>query len=81
MRPCVLADARRPQHFVGVTDPNPMKRKARMNELAWERALHYVKQEQQVMIFVHSRRDTVKTAEYLQRCGGWPQCAPARALH
>lgn len=63
------------QHFVGVTDANPMKRKARMNELAWEKALHYVKQEQQVMIFVHSRRDTVKTAEYLQRCA-----AEARVL-
>jgi activating signal cointegrator complex subunit 3 len=36
-----------------------------MNEVCYKKVVEAMKQGQQVMIFVHSRRDTVKTANFL----------------
>jgi len=54
------------QTFCGVTERNQMLRLQSMNDLAYKKATEAVKQSQQVMIFVHSRRDTVKTAKALR---------------
>lgn len=54
------------QTFIGVTEPNQMKRLQSMNEITYKKCLERVKQGHQVMIFVHSRRDTVKTAKFLR---------------
>lgn len=54
------------QTFVGVTEPNRLKAAGKLNELAYSAALDAVDRGHQVMIFVHSRRDTAKTAAYLK---------------
>ena len=54
------------QTFIGVTEPNQMRRLQSMNEITYKKCLERVKQGAQVMIFVHSRRDTVKTAKFLR---------------
>jgi activating signal cointegrator complex subunit 3 len=53
------------QHFIGVKASNPMERISFMNEICYKRTLDSLKQLNQAMVFVHSRRDTVKTAQYL----------------
>jgi activating signal cointegrator complex subunit 3 len=50
------------QQFVGVSDGNPMQCQQNMMIQAYERALQRVQLGHQVMIFVHSRKDTYKTA-------------------
>jgi hypothetical protein len=54
------------QSFIGVTDANAMKRLAWMNQIAWDKAAAAVRRGKQVMVFVHSRKDTVKTARALR---------------
>src|SRR5437868_1539618 len=53
------------QTFIGVPEANPVKRKLKMNEICFQKVLASVKLEHQAMVFVHSRKDTVKSAEYL----------------
>lgn len=53
------------QTFIGVTEPNQMRRLQSMNDVAYKKCLEAVKAGHQVMIFVHSRRDTVKTAKHV----------------
>jgi activating signal cointegrator complex subunit 3 len=60
-RPVPLA-----QTFIGVTEPNQMKRLGSMNEVTYKKVIESIKQGHQVMVFVHSRRDTVKTARFLR---------------
>ena len=54
------------QYYVGVTEKNSMKRRTVMNEVCFEKVLESVKQGNQVMVFVHSRNDTLKTAQFLR---------------
>jgi len=51
--------------FVGVMGSNINKVKASMNEICYKKVLDRVKQGYQVMVFVHSRKDTAKTARTL----------------
>ncbi len=54
------------QTFLGVTERNQMMRLQAMNDVAYKKCLESIKQGHQVMIFVHSRRDTVKTAKSIR---------------
>lgn len=54
------------QTFVGVTETNQMKRVNVMNQITWDKALAAIKKGRQVMVFVHSRKDTAKTARALR---------------
>eukprot|EP00211_Chloroparvula_japonica_P000559 CAMPEP_0119126784 /NCGR_PEP_ID=MMETSP1310-20130426/5571_1 /TAXON_ID=464262 /ORGANISM="Genus nov. species nov., Strain RCC2339" /LENGTH=1688 /DNA_ID=CAMNT_0007116969 /DNA_START=54 /DNA_END=5120 /DNA_ORIENTATION=+ len=53
------------QTFVGVKEKNPFKRISVMNDLAFEKLSGVVRDGEQGMVFVHSRKDTVRTAEAL----------------
>ena len=49
--------------FVGVMGTNMNKIKGAMNDITYKKALDRVKKGYQVMVFVHSRKDTAKTAK------------------
>lgn len=56
--------------FMGVTDKSKQRQKAMMIDLAYEKALDAIKRGYQVMVFVHSRKDTVRTAQgILEKAG------------
>jgi activating signal cointegrator complex subunit 3 len=54
------------QFYVGVTEKNSQKRRHTMNLVCYEKVIQNVEAGHQVMVFVHSRNDTVKTAEFLR---------------
>lgn len=76
-RPCPLK-----QEYIGITEKKAIKRFQIMNEVCYDKSLHYVSGEAQqedqkgsssqkstqtaVMIFVHSRKETSKTAKYIR---------------
>ena len=41
---------------------------AKLNQIAYDRAAASVRQGNQVMVFVHARKDTVRTAQALLEC-------------
>ncbi|KAF5398907.1 Activating signal cointegrator 1 complex subunit 3 isoform a [Paragonimus heterotremus] len=51
--------------FYGVRGSNRRVQEANMNAACYELLLEQVKREEQVMVFVHARGDTVKTARWL----------------
>jgi len=51
--------------FIGVMGNNMNKQKAAMLEVTYRKVLERVQQGHQVMVFVHSRKDTYKTAKTL----------------
>lgn len=51
--------------FVGVTEKNMLKRNLLMTEIVYERVAASLRSGYQAMVFVHSRKDTAKTAEAL----------------
>eukprot|EP00127_Corallochytrium_limacisporum_P005628 Clim_evm7s210 gene=Clim_evmTU7s210 len=54
------------QSFIGVNDRSPVKRITIANDICYTKVAEQVLTEQnQVIIFVHSRKDTYKTAKYL----------------
>ncbi|PRP78838.1 activating signal cointegrator 1 complex subunit 3 [Planoprotostelium fungivorum] len=53
------------QQFIGVKQANSLKQKLDMNEICYEKVVESVLAGNQVMVFVHSRKDTAKTAEAL----------------
>ncbi|CAI7794741.1 unnamed protein product [Closterium sp. NIES-54] len=55
------------QQYIGVSEPNFARRNTLMHEIAYEKAMNAVKNGKQAMVFVHSRKDTVKTARILVR--------------
>ena len=57
-RPCPLA-----QQFIGIKEKKPLKALALMNEICYEKALADVQDRNQVLIFVHSRKETAKCAK------------------
>ncbi|RKP04068.1 hypothetical protein CXG81DRAFT_8703, partial [Caulochytrium protostelioides] len=64
-RPCPLE-----QHFVGIKGTGG-KVKARTNQAAYDRVVQFLKEDHQVMVFVHSRKETVKSAQSLfELCAG-----------
>ncbi|KAI9830786.1 MAG: DEIH-box ATPase [Phylliscum demangeonii] len=61
-RPCPLK-----QEFIGVTDKKAIKQLKIMNEVAYTKVMEQVgAHRQQILIFVHSRKETSKTAKYIR---------------
>lgn len=58
-RPCPLR-----QQFIGVTEKKAIKRFQVMNDVCYQKTLEQIEQreENQVLVFVHSRKETAKTA-------------------
>ena len=53
------------QRFIGVSESNPVKRGAVMSEIAYREVAAAVRRGKQAMVFVHSRKDTGRTARWL----------------
>eukprot|EP00930_Biecheleria_cincta_P022697 TRINITY_DN16541_c0_g2_i1.p1 TRINITY_DN16541_c0_g2~~TRINITY_DN16541_c0_g2_i1.p1 ORF type:complete len:2306 (+),score=474.18 TRINITY_DN16541_c0_g2_i1:62-6919(+) len=51
--------------FLGITETNRVKQMAKLMDICWDAVLDQVKRGHQVMVFVHSRGDTFKTAQAL----------------
>jgi len=61
-RPCPLR-----QEFIGVTDKKPIKQLRTMNDVCYNKVLQQVGENRnQMLIFVHSRKDTAKTAKHIR---------------
>lgn len=61
-RPCPLK-----QEFIGVTDKKAIKQLKAMNDICYNKVLEQVGQRRnQMLIFVHSRKETAKTAKYIR---------------
>lgn len=61
-RPCPLR-----QEFIGVTDKKPIKQLKTMNDVCYSKVLEQVGEHRnQMLIFVHSRKETAKTAKYIR---------------
>ena len=61
-RPCPLR-----QEFIGVTDKKPIKQLKIMNDVCYTKVLEQVgTNKHQMLIFVHSRKETAKTAKYIR---------------
>lgn len=54
------------QTFIGVKDVNPSKTASAMNKICYEKVLRSLREGNQCMIFVHSRKATVKTARIMR---------------
>ncbi|KAL2707072.1 Pre-mRNA-splicing helicase BRR2 [Kluyveromyces marxianus] len=59
-RPCPLA-----QQFCGITEKSILKKKNAMNQACYDKVLEATKEGHQVIVFVHSRKDTARTARWL----------------
>ncbi|RKP18260.1 Sec63-domain-containing protein, partial [Rozella allomycis CSF55] len=60
-RPCPLQ-----QQFIGITERNARKRFQLMNEICYEKVMDQAGKNQ-VLVFVHSRRETAKTAKQIKQ--------------
>ncbi|CAH0048053.1 unnamed protein product [Clonostachys solani] len=61
-RPCPLR-----QEFVGITDRKAIKQLKTMNDVTYTKVMEHVGQNRnQMLIFVHSRKETAKTAKYIR---------------
>ncbi|AMD22199.1 HGL141Wp [Eremothecium sinecaudum] len=60
-RPCPLA-----QQFCGITESNAVKRINGLNQACYDKVLEAVSENNQVIVFVHSRKDTARTAKWLK---------------
>ncbi|RCH92282.1 hypothetical protein CU097_011673 [Rhizopus azygosporus] len=55
------------QHFIGIKGkPNSVQSNERMNKACFDKVSELVQQGHQVMVFVHARKETVKTAQMLR---------------
>lgn len=61
-RPCPLR-----QEFIGVTDRKAIKQLKTMNDITYNKVIEHVgTHNNQMIIFVHSRKETAKTAKYVR---------------
>ncbi|KIV90119.1 hypothetical protein PV10_07460 [Exophiala mesophila] len=61
-RPCPLR-----QEFIGITDKKAIKMLKTMNDVCYAKVIEHVgTNQQQMLIFVHSRKETAKTAKYIR---------------
>lgn len=61
-RPCPLR-----QEFIGITEKKAIKQLKTMNDITYTKILEHVgKNDNQTIIFVHSRKETAKTAKYIR---------------
>ena len=58
------------QTFIGVTEKQRQKRADHMNKKAYEKMVQALDRGKQVMIFVHSRKETSKTVEAMRDLAG-----------
>lgn len=61
-RPCPLS-----QQFCGITEKNSLKRLHAADEACYDKTLEALNNRHQVIIFVHSRRETARLAKYLRQ--------------
>ena len=54
------------QSFIGFTEKQRSKQKEMMNRCAYDKMMHAIMKDKQVMIFVHSRKETVSTLESMR---------------
>ena len=59
-RPCPLA-----QQYIGIQERKPFKRYQMLNDLTYEKVAEQAGRNQ-VLVFVHSRKDTAKTARFIR---------------
>ncbi|KAG7195644.1 DEIH-box ATPase [Scheffersomyces spartinae] len=59
-RPCPLA-----QEFIGIKEKKAIKKLSAMNEACYEKMVSSLDNSHQIIIFVHSRKETFKTAKLL----------------
>jgi len=59
-RPCPLQ-----QQYIGITEKKAVKRFQLANEICYEKVMEYAGKHQ-VIIFVHSRKETAKTAKLIR---------------
>ncbi|XP_055829264.1 DExH-box ATP-dependent RNA helicase DExH14 [Solanum dulcamara] len=64
-RPVPLA-----QQYIGISEHNFLARNELLNEICYNKVVDSLKQGHQAMVFVHSRKDTVKTADKLVELSG-----------
>ncbi|KAI0397895.1 Sec63 Brl domain-containing protein [Xylariaceae sp. FL0594] len=61
-RPCPLK-----QEFIGITDKKAIKQLKTMNDITYNKVIEHVgTHHNQMLIFVHSRKETAKTARYIR---------------
>lgn len=61
-RPCPLR-----QEFIGVTDKKAIKQLKTMNDVCYTKVMEQVgRNKHQLLVFVHSRKETAKTAKYIK---------------
>ncbi|KAM3703462.1 hypothetical protein ACJW30_04G098400 [Castanea mollissima] len=63
-RPVPLA-----QQYVGISEQNYLARNELLNEICYKKIVDSLRQGHQAMVFVHSRKDTAKTAQKLVELG------------
>mmetsp|Transcript_3040 Transcript_3040/g.9258 ORF Transcript_3040/g.9258 Transcript_3040/m.9258 type:complete len:2169 (-) Transcript_3040:2467-8973(-) len=54
------------QTYIGITEKKAIKRLQMMNEIVYDKVIGQAKNNQQVIIFTHSRKDTVTTAKAIR---------------
>lgn len=54
------------QYYIGVQENNMVRRRAKMNTIAYEKCVKSLREGYQVMVFVHSRKDTAATAKFIK---------------
>ncbi|KAE9599497.1 putative DNA helicase [Lupinus albus] len=59
-RPVPLA-----QQYIGISEPNFAARNELLNDICYKKVVESIRQGYQAMVFVHSRKDTAKTAQKL----------------
>ncbi|KAJ5078160.1 u5 small nuclear ribonucleoprotein helicase [Anaeramoeba ignava] len=59
-RPCPLY-----QRYIGITEKNALKRYNLMNQIVYEKVIERASSDHQILIFVHSRKETAKTIRAL----------------
>lgn len=64
------------QHFIGVKGkPGSRQSNEGLDRAAWEKVKEMLREDHQVMVFVHSRKDTVKTARLFHQLALDEMCA------
>lgn len=54
------------QQYIGVTERKAFKRQQLMNEITYDKVIEQVNNGAQVLVFVHSRKETAKTAKFIR---------------
>ena len=51
------------QQFIGITEKKALKRYQLMNDILYDKILQHSSNQKQILVFVHSRKETAKTAK------------------